>query len=72
MAKQNKFVRAFKENGQLIKMAKDDSKEEILKFCDAMESVIKTGTESQKELTLAMLNRGNCPYTAVLKARGII
>tara|TARA_B100000700_G_scaffold124307_1_gene139274 strand:- start:695 stop:859 length:165 start_codon:yes stop_codon:yes gene_type:complete len=48
------------------------TKEEILEICAYFEHVLRDGSRSSKTSTLEMLSKDNCPYTQILKSRGII
>tara|TARA_B100001094_G_scaffold201374_1_gene195363 strand:- start:215 stop:382 length:168 start_codon:yes stop_codon:yes gene_type:complete len=45
---------------------------EILEICDYLEKVLRDGSRSSIASTLKLLSRDNCPFTPILKAKGII
>ena len=45
---------------------------ELLEMCEYFEKVLRDGSRSSVESTLELLSRDNCPYTPILKAKGII
>ena len=48
------------------------SEVELLEMCEYFEKVLRDGSRSSVTSLLEMLSRDNCPYTPILKARGII
>ena len=45
---------------------------ELLEMCEYFEKVLRDGSRSSIASTLELLSRDNCPYTPILKAKGII
>tara|TARA_Y100001968_G_C18990318_1_gene541090 strand:+ start:40 stop:207 length:168 start_codon:yes stop_codon:yes gene_type:complete len=45
---------------------------ELLEICDYLEKVLRDGSRSSKKSVLELLSRDDCPYTPVLKGKGII
>ena len=45
---------------------------ELLEICDYLEKVLRDGSRSSIASTLKLLSRDNCPFTPILKAKGII
>ena len=45
---------------------------ELLEICDYLEKVLRDGSRSSIASALELLSRDDCPYTPMLKAKGII
>ena len=45
---------------------------ELLEMCEYFEKVLRDGSRSSIASALELLSRDNCPYTPILKAKGII
>ena len=45
---------------------------ELLEICDYLEKVLRDGSRSSITSVLELLSRDDCPYTPMLKAKGII
>tara|TARA_Y100001968_G_C19170538_1_gene625411 strand:- start:122 stop:289 length:168 start_codon:yes stop_codon:yes gene_type:complete len=45
---------------------------ELLEICEYLGKVLRYGSRSSIASTLKLLSRDNCPYTPILKAKGII
>ena len=45
---------------------------ELLEICEYFEKVLRDGSRSSIKSALELLNRDDCPYTPILKAKGII
>ena len=45
---------------------------ELLEMCEYFEKVLRDGSRSSIASALELLRRDNCPYTLILKAKGII
>jgi len=45
---------------------------ELLEMCEYFEKVLRNGSRSSVASALELLSRDNCPYTPILKAKGII
>ena len=45
---------------------------ELLEMCEYFEKVLRDGSRSSIASALELLRRDNCPYTPILKAKGII
>ena len=45
---------------------------EILEMCAYFEKVLRDGSRSSVASALELLSREKCPYTPILKAKGII
>ena len=45
---------------------------ELLEMCEYFEKVLRDGSRSSIATALELLSRDNCPYTPILKAKGII
>ncbi len=48
------------------------SEVELLEMCEYFEKVLRDGSRSSVASALELLSRDNCPYTPILKAKGII
>ena len=48
------------------------AKAELLEICDYLEKILRDGSRRSIASTLKLLNRDDCPYTPMLKAKGII
>ena len=54
-------------------MSRQKPKEvELLEICDYFEKVLRDGSRNSIVSVLELLGRDNCPYTPILKAKGII
>tara|TARA_B100000965_G_scaffold72161_1_gene56982 strand:+ start:72 stop:239 length:168 start_codon:yes stop_codon:yes gene_type:complete len=45
---------------------------ELVEMCAYFEKILRDGSKSAIASTLELLSRDNCPYTPILKAKGII
>ena len=45
---------------------------ELLEICDYLEKVLRDGSRSSMISVLEWLSRDDCPYTPMLKTKGII
>ena len=45
---------------------------ELLEICNYLEKVLRDGSRNSIVSVLELLGRDNCPYTPILKAKGII
>ena len=45
---------------------------ELLEICEYLEKVLRDGSRSSITSVLELLSRDGCPYTPMLKAKGII
>ena len=45
---------------------------ELLEMCEYFEKVLRDGSRNSISSALALLSKDNCPYTPILKAKGII
>tara|TARA_Y100001968_G_C18862418_1_gene483251 strand:+ start:273 stop:446 length:174 start_codon:yes stop_codon:yes gene_type:complete len=45
---------------------------EILEMCEYFEKVLRDGSRSSVASALELLGRDSCPYTPILKAKGLI
>ncbi len=73
MAKQNKFARSFKLNGQLIRLSKGETKETVLKFVDVLEPLLdKNSPDYNPEIKQTGICSGNDALAAALKAKGLL
>ena len=45
---------------------------ELLEICEYLEKVLRDGSRSSITSALELLSMDNCPYTPILKAKGII
>ena len=45
---------------------------ELLEMCEYFEKVLRNGSRSSVASAIDLLSRDNCPYTPILKAKGII
>ena len=45
---------------------------ELLEICDYLEKVLRDGSRNSITSVLEFLSRDDCPYTPILKAKGII
>ena len=45
---------------------------ELIEMCEYFEKVLRDGSRSSIASVLELLSRDNCPYTPILKAKGII
>tara|TARA_Y100001968_G_scaffold306119_1_gene322656 strand:- start:2363 stop:2536 length:174 start_codon:yes stop_codon:yes gene_type:complete len=46
--------------------------QDLLEMCEYFEKVLRYGSRSSMASALELLSRDNCPYTPILKAKGII
>ena len=54
-------------------MSKESPSEvELLEICDYLEKVLRDGSRSSINSVLKFLSKDDCPYTPMLKAKGII
>ena len=54
-------------------MSRKSPKEiELLEICEYLEKVLRDGSRSSVASVLELLSRDDCPYTPMLKAKGII
>ena len=73
MASQNKFVRAFKINGQLIRVPNRMEKDRFLKIIKKVEDAFASGdTETQEYYLSLMEQKGHKFFKAAFQAKGII
>ena len=45
---------------------------ELLEICEYFEKILRDGSRSSISSVLELLSRNDCPYTPILKAKGII
>ena len=51
---------------------KNPTEVELLEMCAYFEKVLRDGSRRSIASALELLSRDNCPYTPILKAKGII
>ena len=51
---------------------KNPTENELLEMCEYFEKVLRDGSRSSIASVLELLSIDNCPYTPILKAKGII
>ena len=48
------------------------TEDELIEICEFFEKVLRDGSRSSITSALELLSRDDCPYTPILKAKGII
>ena len=51
---------------------KNPTEVELIEMCEYIEKVLRYGSRSSIASALMLLSRDNCPYTPILKAKGLI